>query len=256
MRTRNFQEVYDFCRLDATYRAYHNLPEWAHEYPSRKKYDYYHRSFEPRGLSRAGSYLFYQAEKQLLRFMGVKTSYVPTVHAKMVYTDRGLVEIEKYHDDIYLSDCLHISMRITNKGYQITFSNPFNGFDDVVFYARSHRPANKEGMIQEVIAYCDKHLFLAPGRYRDLQLRYRVPKENFVRWYKRYKREQHEAYEDEHYQMLQEYKQKERGFIDYDECRELLAATGMLYDITSDEYEQEELVEEFYQMVNYAPSFQ
>ena len=45
MKTRSFQEIYDFCKMDATFRVYHSLPRWANEYPSRKKYDYYWREF-------------------------------------------------------------------------------------------------------------------------------------------------------------------------------------------------------------------
>lgn len=247
MRTRNFQEVYDFCKSDATYRVYHDLPEWPSEYPSRKKYEYYHRRFAPNDLTRAGSYIYVQSERQLDRFLGVKLGN-DSVYAKALFTEKGLVAVEDFPDDSRL-DRLHISMNVRGgKGYQIQFSNPFLPYGDVYFYARSHRPANKEGMVQEVLAYCDKHLFLAPGRYRDLQLKYRIPKERFVSWYKRYKEQLHDAFESEHYAMLEKYEKK--NYMDYDECRMLLAATGILYDVTSDEYEQEELVEEFYRMAN------
>lgn len=248
MKTRNFQEVYDFCRLDATYRAYHDLPGWAHEYPSRKKYDYYHRAFSPNNLSRAGNYMYFQAEKQLLRFLSRKDLEGLFVRVGRFEDGFQEVDIKTYNNLLWRS--FLVFARIDKDGVVIRFEHPFDRNKECIrFVARSHRPFTKEGIFAEAMAYIDKHILLPPGRYRDLQLWAGKTKEDFVKWYKIYRENQKYKADEEHQAMLDRYRKK-REPMSYNECYALMAGLGLFEELGADRYERHELASEFCEIMN------
>ena len=89
---------------------------------------------------------------------------------------------------------------------------------------------------------------LPPGRYRDLQVEYKIPKEKFPGWYKTYKERVHDAAEQKHWAMIEKYHPDNR--ISYEDSYNLLAASGMFFDLNCDVYERDELTEEFMSLCN------
>lgn len=65
MKTRTFQEIYDFCRTDLTYQAYFHIPD---EFCDRTKARYYYGEFSG-GRSRKGTFIYTQSMRQLERFL-------------------------------------------------------------------------------------------------------------------------------------------------------------------------------------------
>ena len=111
-----------------------------------------------------------------------------------------------------------------------------------------HRCFSKEGLIGEVKAYIEKHLLLPPGRYRDLQVEHKIPKEKFPRWYKSYKEKVHDAEEQEYWAMIEKYQPDNR--INYEDSYNLLAASGIFFDLNCDDYERDEMTQEFMNLCN------
>jgi hypothetical protein len=64
---KTFQQIYDFCLLDAAYNAYFNIPD-QFKCKSRNQYRYYYNNLSSRGQSRAGTYIYSQSMRQLERF--------------------------------------------------------------------------------------------------------------------------------------------------------------------------------------------
>ena len=249
MKTRSFQEIYDFCKMDATFRVYHSLPRWANEYPSRKKYDYYWREFAPRDVSRAGTFLYHQAWKQLCRFLGWKDTQI--FNADVERTDKGFREADyKTYCKSNVGRTFVVFGSLDEKGVRIHFEHPFDwNKERIVFYPRSHRPFNKEGVLAEAMDYIDKHLLLPKGRYRDLQIKAGKAKEDFLIWYKHYRENEKEKAEAEHEAMIDRYK-NHREPMSYMECYALLAACGLFEDVGADRYERHELASEFCDIMN------
>lgn len=248
MKTRNFQEIYDFCKMDATFRAYHDLPCWASEYPSRKKYDYYHREFAPRNVSRAGTFLYHQAWKQLCRFLGWKDTNSFCIYVER--TNEGFREVDYKYYHSHFARTFVVFGRLSENGVIIHFDHPFDwNKEKIRFIARSHRPFTKEGVFAEAIAYIDKHILFPKGRYRDLQLWAGKTKDEFVRWYKRYRENEKEEAEARHRAMLDRYR-KHRDPMSYLECYALLASCGLFEDVGADRFERHELASEFCDIMN------
>ena len=178
---RTFQEIYDFCKNDRTYRTYYDVPD--HFACTQKQYRYYYHDVRG-GQCRGGIFLFHQRCVQLERFLrGLRQDfYLHIFPHSYKEADR------QKHEDFLIFIVAHVEER----GVHVKFTHPYTG-DDIYFIARSHRPFNKEGLIGEVKAYIDKHLLLPPGRYRDLQVEYKIPKEKFLGWYKTYKERIHIA---------------------------------------------------------------
>lgn len=233
---RTFQEIYDFCRNDRTYRTYYDVPEQFHCTHRQYKY-YYHEVYN--GQCRAGTFLFHQRCVQLERFLQGQSEdyYFHVFPFSFEEADR-----QKYEDFL-----IHIVAHIKERGVQICFTHPYTG-DDVYFTARSHRPFNKEGLIGEVKTYIEKRLLLPPGRYRNLQVEYKIPKEKFPQWYKAYKERVHLAEEQEYWAMIEKYQPDDR--ISYEDSYNLLAASGVFFDFNCDEYERDQMTEEFMDMCN------
>ena len=241
---RSFQEIYDFCKIDRTYNEYYNIPG-SFSCNDKKTYRYYHASFPPLRVSRAGTFIFSQSRKQLDRFLkGARQNYHVHIHPETFQ--------EVNHTD-FLGETIYIVVHIRKRGVMIEFNSPLKNYSDerVCFIARSHRAFDKEGIIREVVNYIDKKLLYPPGRYRNLQLEYSVPKEKFVKWYKSdYLERQKFNAESEYWEMVEQYTPtKER--ISFEDSLDLLRASGAFFDFgINGELEQEELAEEFMMLCN------
>lgn len=240
MKTRSFQEIYDFCQLDLTYRSYFEIPSDLYCPPARRSYYY---GAVRNGQSRAGTFIYCQSQRQLERFMeGSRDSF-------RVHINPQTYEIVDYQT--FEGHTIYIVARIVENGVRVHFNHPFVtrwNQDNIYFTARSHRNFDTNGLITEVKAYIGKHLLFPSGRYRDLQLKYRIPKEQFPVWYKQYRNDQHKQAEYEHWEMVDMYRHKDD--ISFEDARNLLAASGMFFDFNCDEFEREELTEQFVQVCN------
>lgn len=233
---RTFQEIYDFCRNDRTYRTYYDVPpQFA---CTQKQYRYYYHDVRE-GQCRGGTFIYHQRCVQLERFLcSQKQDY---------YFHIFPYSYEEADRQKYEAFLIHIVVHIEEQGVRIGFTHPYTE-NDIRFTARSHRPFNKEGIIDEVKAYIDKHLLLPPGRYRDLQVEYKIPKEKFLGWYRAYKERAHDAAEQEYWAMIEKYRPDKR--ISYEDSYNLLAASGMFFDFNCDEYERNQMTEEFMDICN------
>ncbi|WP_252194813.1 hypothetical protein [Phocaeicola vulgatus] len=141
----------------------------------------------------------------------------------------------------------YIVVHVRRQGVQIEIEHPLHG-GWVHFSARSHRPFTREGIIAEAKSYIDSHILLAPGRYRDLQLENMVSKEQFPAWYRLYKMRLHDRAEAEHRDMVDRY--RHRNDLTYGEARDMLAASGIFFDLNCDEFERDEITEQFVRLCN------
>lgn len=241
MKTRTFQEIYDFCHLDLTYRSYFQIPSDLYCPPAQRRY--YYGSVR-NGQSRAGTFIYCQSQRQLERFMeGAKDSFHIHIDPK-TYKQVDFQRFQGY--------TVYIVARIKENGVHISFNHPFAtcwNADDIYFTPRSHRSFNIDGLIAEVRAYIEKYLLFPLGRYHDLQLEHQIPKNLFAGWYKQYKKEQHIQAEYEHWEMVDMYRHKDD--ISFEDAHNLLAASGAFFDFNCDEFEREELTEEFVRICNY-----
>lgn len=239
MKTRTFQEIYDFCRTDDTYRTYFQVPDELDITDRRTRKYYYGNTHD--GRCRAGSFIYCQSMRQLERFLGgARQDYY-------VHLDTRTCRETGLKDEMFLHSTVYVVVHIREHGVQLGIEHPLHeGW--VHFTARSHRPFTKEGIIAEAKAYIDRHILLAPGRYRDLQMEYMIPKAEFPSWYKRYKKEQHDREEAEHWDMVDRY--RHRNDITYEEARDMLALSGIFFDLNCDEFERDEITEEFVRLCN------
>lgn len=233
---RTFQEIYDFCKNDRTYRTYYDVPD--HFACTQKQYKYYYYNVRE-GQCRVGTFIFHQRCVQLERFLhGQRQDF----HLHVFPYSYEEADRQKY--EAFL---IYIIAHIAEQGVRISFTHPYTK-KDIHFTARSHRSFNKEGIIGEVKAYINKYLLLPSGRYHDLQVKYEVPKENFPEWYKTYKERVHIAEEQEYWAMIEKYQSDNR--MSYEDSYNLLAASGMFFDFNCDEYERNQMTEEFMDICN------
>ena len=68
MKTRTFQEIYDFCRTDDTYRSYFDASDESRITGARAR-KYYYGDIR-RGQCRLGTFIYCQSMRQLERFLG------------------------------------------------------------------------------------------------------------------------------------------------------------------------------------------
>lgn len=85
--------------------------------------------------------------------------------------------------------------------------------------------------------------------FRDLQIEYGVAKEDFPEWYKRYRVFLHEQAELKHIEMILKYGEGTPPMT-HEEAYDILSCTGIFHDFCTDEYEQEEVTEQFVAMCN------
>ena len=239
MKTRTFQEIYDFCRTDSTYRSYFQAPDEFH-ITDRWTRQYYYGDLR-RGQCRLETFIYCQSMRQLERFLGGARQDHYIHLDTLTYRKTSLKDEMSPHPTVY------VVVHVRERGVQIEIDHPLHdGW--VSFTARSHRPFTREGIIAEAKSHIDRHILLAPGRYRDLQMEHMVPKEKFPAWYSRYRKGLRERAEAEHRDMVDKYR---RGNdITYEEASDILAASGILFDLNCDEFERAELTEEFVRLCN------
>ena len=159
MKTRTFQEIYDFCRTDLTYQAYFHIPD-AFCLEDWTKARYYYGEFSG-GRSRKGTFIYTQSMRQLERFLrGTKQDH---------YLHANSETFEVVNRQKYDGPAIYIVTHIRKEGVRIEFSHPFYRtcpYERIAFTARSHRTFTVQGIIAEVRAYIERRLLLAPGRYR------------------------------------------------------------------------------------------
>jgi len=244
---RTLQQIYDFCKLDATYNTYYNIPDHF-ACKTKEQYKYYYGNLNDRGISRSGTYLFHQSQMQLFRFLGIKPDW--TADSFRFFIDAETFELADRDKYQYPHETLYIRTRITQKGVHITFSHPFSRRSDITYFSRSHHPYTHEGIRLDVLNYINKSVLYPPGKFRDLQLEYQIRKEDFIDWYKSHKRMLALQNENEHWAMVERYSPKPQ-YLDYDNARWLLGAHGIFSDFGYDtEDEQDELTEDFMRMCN------
>ena len=238
---RTLQEIYDFCLLDRTYNAYYDIPD---EFAcTQRQYRYYHTPVCSRGVSRGGTFIYGQAIKQLYRFLGIHKWEQECIR---FFIDSETYEICERNDDNFEAT-IYLTTRITSKGVRICFTHPFKWNEEVIYIGRSHNEYTEEGVRRDVVNYINKKILFAPGRYRDLQFEYKVPKERFVEWYKTYKRQLQTVHDTDYWEMYEKYNPQ----LSFEESYSLLAGAGAFYDFgIDDEYEREEMAVEFMRMCN------
>ncbi|MBF0648719.1 hypothetical protein IR083_07790 [Dysgonomonas sp. GY75] len=242
--TKTFQQIYDFCLLDATYNAYYNIPDHF-ECKSREQYRYYYNNLSHRGQCRAGTYIYSQSQRQLERFIkGQQQDFY-------IHIDDETFEIVDYRK--YEGPTIYIVVHIAKDGVIIQYEHPYKSSCEnnlIRFTPRSHRLFNKGGIVQEVKNHFYRHHLYPEGRYRDLQIEYRIPKDKFVNWYRHeYRRQQERKHDQEHRDMVNTCSPPEPE-MSWDDCYGLLQASGAFFDFNADEYEREEMTDMFYNMCN------
>lgn len=241
---KTFQQIYDFCLLDKTYNEYYNIPDHF-KCKSREQYRYYYNNLSSRGQSRAGTYIYSQALRQLERFLN-KQQQDFYFHINEETFDE--VDYQKFE-----GPTIYIVAHVRNTGVQIQYTHPYkHSFenDRVFFTARSHNKFDKQGLINEVQNHFSKKLLFPPGRYRDLQVEHRIPKEKFIDWYKHeYKWSQERKHDREYWDMLNKYIPEEPG-MNWDDCYDLLETSGMFFDFGCDDFERDDMTNQFYNLCN------
>lgn len=223
MKTRTFQEIYDFCRTDDTYRSYFEASDESRITGARAR-KYYYGDIR-RGQCRVGTFIYRQSMRQLERFLGGARQ------DHYIHVDPPACRGVSLKDDMFPGQTAYIVVHVRRQGVQIEIEHPLHG-GWVHFTARSHRPFTREGIIAEAKSYIDSHILLAPGRYRDLQLENMVSKEQFPAWYRLYKMRLHDRAEAEHRDMVDRY--RHRNDLTYGEARDMLAASGIFFDLNCD----------------------
>ena len=244
VKPRTFQELSDFCKLNETFNVYHNIPEYSH---SMRDEIYYHRALNSQGLTRAGTYIYGTSLNELHRFMG------HTPECVRVHIDTHTFKEVNFQKLDAFDNCIYITAYILNgKGVQIRYEDPFQRSSETLFfYPRSHRSFDKEGVIAEVVDHIKKHYYYPPGRYHDLQVKYKILKKDFNKWYlTEYKEMVKYRNDQDYYHMLNRYT-PQKSPIDYDEARDMLWMSGAFSDFgAADEYEQDEMTYEFLEYYN------
>lgn len=239
MRARTFQEIYDFCRTDDTYRSYFEVSDES-RITGAKARKYYYGDIR-RGQCRVGTFIYCQSMRQLERFLGGARQ------DHYIHIDPLTCREVSLKDDMFPHRTAYIVVHVRRQGVRIEIEHPLHkGWVD--FTARSHRPFTREGIIAEAKSYIDRHILLTPGRYRDLQLEHMVSREQFPTWYRQYKKRLHDRAEAEHQDMVERYRY--RNDITYGEARDMLAASGIFFDLNCDEFERDEITEQFVQLCN------
>ncbi|GAB6119614.1 hypothetical protein [Dysgonomonas termitidis] len=243
-KTMTFQQIYDFCLLDAAYNAYFNIPD-QFKCKSRNQYRYYYNNLSSRGQSRAGTYIYSQSMRQLERFLNKQQ--------QDFYFHINEETFEEVDYQKFEGKTIYIVAHIRGNGVQIEYNHPYKCSyeqDRIWFIPRSHNRFDKQGLIKEVQNHINTKLLFPPGRYRELQEEYRIPKEKFVDWYRHeYKWSQERKHEQEHWDMIEKYTPD--NSVSFEDSLDLLRASGMFYDFgIDDEYEQEEMADQFMRMCN------
>lgn len=242
---KTFQQIYDFCRNDAIYNVYYNVPDML-DCKTRRRYLYYHGTLiKNRGISRAGTFLYNAAQKQLHNFMDGKPDII------RIHVDDKNFNIVDYQN--YEGKTIYIIAEIGQGGVIIQYEHPYKSSYEnnlIWFIPRSHNTFTKISVAEEVKKHFYKYHLYPAGRYRDLQLEYEVPKEKFVEWYRYdYLFRQKMDNDADYYAMLDKYIPDEPS-VSWDDCYDQLRASGVFFDFNCDEFERYDLTDQFYNMCN------
>ncbi len=176
MAIKTFKEIRDFCLNDREYREYYDVPSPAR--CTREQWERYHKD-RGDGTTYCGTELFGQSQERLAQFLGQEPPHI------LLTLD--IRTFEAVSENPYNGLGLTVSARIVGDGVKVEFSEPFLGpyhHRTCSFSPTSDRPFSTEGVIAEVRAYCDEHLLLPPGRYRDIQIENRWSKRHFFEHYR------------------------------------------------------------------------
>lgn len=245
---RNFQEIYDFCHQDNTWRSYFNVPE-PDSIRNRRVYKYWYGDVRD-GQCRTSTFLYSQSLRQLERFLGkdVQTDWYIHVSNTQLFPDTDSETC------FALENSNYVIAHVRADGVVISFENLFtqNPFEQerIYFTARTHHSFTQQGIIAAVKGHIEKNLLFPSGRFRNLQLAFGISKKIFPDWYKKYRIRLHEQAEQEHLNIKSKYKEK-NAWMSFEDAYDILAASGMFYDFCSDEYERKELTQEFANMYNF-----
>lgn len=244
---KSFQQIYDFCRNDAIYNVYYNIPD-SFVCKSRHQYQYFYGTLiKERGISRAGTILYGAARKQIKGFLGgIKEDYY-------IHVCQKTFEIVDYHN--FEGQTIYIRAHVGKNGVYIEYDHPYRSpYKDerlIWFTPRSHLPFNERGIVIEAKKHFYKNHLFPAGRYQDLQLEYEIPKERFVEWYKtEYLWRKKIAEDAEYLDMLEYYSTPPPPETTWEECNDLLRASGIFYDFNCDEIEEYDMTDRFYDMCN------
>ncbi len=242
-KVKTLQQIYDFCLLDATFRFGLNVPVYHKCTPEQRKY--YYESFGKHQQSREGTYYPIQRENQLHRFMGIKR-WEEQYHRFFIHSQT--YEIVN-RQDYEIWELIYVCTKIGSNGVYIEYTHPFNHNRWIRFSVRSHRPYTIEGCKEEVLKHIDKHLFYPPGRFRDLQIENKIVKEDFIERYKDHKRRVERQNEQDYWDMVETYSPD--NSMSFDESIDMLRSYGYFHVLgANNEFEQEELAEEFMNLCN------
>ena len=125
------------------------------------------------------------------------------------YVDRS--SLQPVNPKKFLGDTIFIVSNIEKDGVEIYFTNPLQPDHYskwLSFTARSQRQYIIQNIVEEVSDFIHKNILFSPGRYRDLQILYNVPKEQFVAWYIEFKKAEKLTAIFEHAKMLDMYGRK------------------------------------------------
>lgn len=241
---KTFQQIHDFCLNDPIYNVYYNIPD-SLKCKSRNQYLYYYGTLiKKRGISRAGTILYGAARKQIKDFLrGQKEDHY-------VHVNQQTFEIIDYQN--FEGKTIYIRAHMGKHGVYIEYDHPYrcsHNEDTLIWFTpRSHLPFNEVGIALEAKKHFYKHHLFPAGRYRDLQLKYEIPKERFVEWYKTDYRIRLEHENDtEHWEMVNKYLPVDSR-PSWEDCYDLLSASGAFYDFNADEYEKDEMTDMLYHM--------
>lgn len=243
-RTRTMQEIYDFCLLDTNFNFGFTIPEYEECTPAQRKF--YHKPFGKNRVSRVGAFYPFQREKQLHRFMRIK-KWDEQFHRFFIHSETFETVERKDHE---IWELIYIISEITSTGVRIKYTHLFNHNRWIEFRCRSHRPYSESSCRLEVIEHMNKQLLFPAGRFRELQMVYKVLKEDFVEWYKGYKIRLEHQNEQDYWDMVETYTKPDPS-ITFDESMGMLRAFDVFYVMgANDPYEKDQLAEEFMNMCN------
>ncbi len=228
MKARTFKEIRDFCLTDGEYRAYYDVPEqskctreqWEHFYADRGD-----------GTTYRGTVLYGRSQERLVQFLGQEPPHI------LLILDIRTFEAVDENPNNGLG--LTVSAKVEGSGVEIGFSEPFIGpyhHPRCRFVPVSDRLFSAEGVAAEVQAYCNEHILLPPGRYRDMQIEQRWPKRSFVELYNIHKKMLSLEDERQHRKMLDRY--AHARFITESQAYRHLDAEGIFDGLNCDEDER------------------
>ena len=119
MKTRTFQEIYDFCRTDDTYRSYFEASDESRITGARAR-KYYYGDIR-RGQCRVGTFIYCQSMRQLERFLeGARQDHY-------IHVDPPACREVSLKDDMFPGQTAYIVVHVRRQGVQIEIEHPLHG---------------------------------------------------------------------------------------------------------------------------------